>query len=157
MSSWDTTPWNNSVTLTENSWHTWISEISTPLKIAVETHFHVQHGLKTIPVSLRNDGKASRLLLRSSVSLLLGGTVKPRNTYSCILKVTGQVRERQKRVSINTNHSYYQRSSPLASLNWSNNKTRFSLNQPNRKRWSPRLDNVIKHLPHRVFLLWHHH
>ena len=57
------------------------------------------------------------------------------STYSCILKVTGQVWESQKRISINTNHSYHQHSSPWASLNWSNNKARFCFNQPNRK-WS---------------------
>ena len=39
-------------------------------------------------------------LLPSSVSLLSGGTVQPENTYSCILKVTGQVWESQKRTSI---------------------------------------------------------
>ena len=37
------------------------------------------------------DGEASCPLLPSSVSLLLGGTVQPENTYLCILKVTGQV------------------------------------------------------------------
>ena len=30
-------------------------------------------------------------------------------------------------------------------------------NQPNRKRWGARLVDVVKHLPHNVFLLWHHH
>ena len=37
------------------------------------------------------DGEASWSLLPISVSLLLGSTVKPENTYSRILKVTGQV------------------------------------------------------------------
>ena len=32
-----------------------------------------------------------------------------------------------------------------------------SFNQPNRKRYRARLVIVIKHLPHNVFLLWHHH
>ena len=58
------------------------------------------------------DGEASWSLLPSSVSLLSGGTVQPENTYSHILKATGQVWENQKRISINTNHSYHQRSSP---------------------------------------------
>ena len=60
----------------------------------------------------------------------------------------------KKRISINTNHSYHQRSSPQASLNWSNNRTRFIFNQPNRKRWGSKLVD-IKHLPHEAFLLWH--
>ena len=59
--------------------------------IAVETHFHVQHGTKTIPVFLPADGKASWLLLPSLVSLLSGGIVQAENTYFCILKVTDQV------------------------------------------------------------------
>ena len=46
------------------------------------------------------------------VSLLSGDTVQPENTYSRIAKVTGQVGENQKRISINTNHSYDQCSSP---------------------------------------------
>ena len=62
----------------------------------------------------------------------------------------------KKRISINTNHSYHQHSSPEASLNWSNNKASFSFNQPNRKRWGAKLVDV-KHLPHKAFLLWHHH
>ena len=92
-----------------------------------------KHGTKTTPVFLPADGEASWLLLPSLVSLLSGGTVQPENTYSCILKVTDQVWECQKRISINTNHSYHQRSSFYASLNWSNNKN----------RW--------KHLPHKAF------
>ena len=35
-----------------------------------------------------NDGEASWSLLPSSVSLLSGGTVRPENTYSSILKAT---------------------------------------------------------------------
>ena len=50
-----------------------------------------EHGTKTTPVFLPADGEASWLLLPSLVSLLSGGTVQPENTYSCILKVTGQV------------------------------------------------------------------
>ena len=59
-----------------------------------------EHGTKTTPVFLPADGEASWLLLPSSVSLLSGSTVQPENTYSCILKVTGQVWESQKRISI---------------------------------------------------------
>ena len=46
---------------------------------------------KTTLVFLSADGKASRSLLPSSISLLSDGTVQPENTYSNILKVTGQV------------------------------------------------------------------
>ena len=43
------------------------------------------------------------------VSLLSGGTVQPENTYSGILKLTGQVWESQKNDKHNTNRSYHQR------------------------------------------------
>ena len=59
-----------------------------------------EHGTKTTPVFLHADGEASCLLLPNLVSLLSGGTVQPENTYSRILKVTGQVWESQKRISI---------------------------------------------------------
>ena len=59
-----------------------------------------EHGTKTTSAFLAADGEASWSLLPSSVSLLSGGTVQPENTYSCILKVTGQVWESQKRMSI---------------------------------------------------------
>ena len=74
-----------------NKSHPGTSEISTPLEIAIGTHFHARHGTKTNLVFSPADGEASWLLLPSSVSLLSGGTVQPENTYSCILKVTGQV------------------------------------------------------------------
>ena len=59
-----------------------------------------EHGTKTTPVLLPVDGEASWSLLPSSVFLLSGGTVQPENTYSCILKGTGQVWESQKRINI---------------------------------------------------------
>ena len=59
-----------------------------------------KHGTKNTLVFLPDDGEAS--WSPSSVSLLSGGTVQPENTYSCMLKVTGHVRESQKRISINT-------------------------------------------------------
>ena len=59
-----------------------------------------EHGTKTNPVFLPADGEDSWSLLPSSVSLLSGGTVQPGNTYSRILKVTGQVWESQKRIRI---------------------------------------------------------
>ena len=51
----------------------------------------LRHGTKTTLVFLTADGEASWLLLPISVSLLSGSTVQPGNTYSSILKVTGQV------------------------------------------------------------------
>ena len=65
----------------------------------------LEHDTKTTPKFLPADGEALWSLLPSLVSLLSGGTVQPKNTYSCILKVTGQVQESLKRISINTNHS----------------------------------------------------
>ena len=89
------------------------SEISTPTEIALGTHFHARHDIKTTLVFLPADGEASWLLHPSSVSLLSGDTVQPEYTYSCILQVTGQIRESQKekKIIINANHSYHQRSS----------------------------------------------
>ena len=49
-----------------------------------------KHGSKTTAVFLPADGEAPWLLLPSSVSLLSGDTVQAENTYSCILKKTGQ-------------------------------------------------------------------
>ena len=60
-----------------------------------------EHGTKTTAVFLPADGEASWSLLPSSVSLLSGSTVQPENTYSRILKVTGQVWESQKKKRIN--------------------------------------------------------
>ena len=96
----------------------------------------------SIPVFLPADGEAFWSLLPSSVSLLSGGTVQPENTYSCILKVTGQVWESQKRISINTNHRYHKHSFPEVSLSWPNDKNKFSFNQPDRKRWAGRCNKT---------------
>ena len=49
-----------------------------------------EHDTETTPVFLPADAEAFWLLLPSSVSLLSGGTVQPEDTYSRILKVTGQ-------------------------------------------------------------------
>ena len=61
-----------------------------------------------------------------------------------------QVRSQKakRKISINTNHNYHQRSSPLVSLNRSNNKIKFRFNQPN-KRCGVRLADAIKHLTHK--------
>ena len=131
MSSWDTNPWHNfcdphSELICRNTWHPGTTEISTTPEIAVGTYFHGRHATKTIPVFLPAEREAFQSLLPSSISLLSGGTVQPQNTYYSNLKVTGQVWERQKRISTNTNHSYHQHSSPYAGLYWSYNKIRFS-------------------------------
>ena len=111
MSSWNTNPWSNFCNphwelLCQNKWHPGISEISAPGEIAVEAHFYARHATKTIMVFLLADGEAMWLLLPSLTFFLSGGTVQLEITYSCILKVTGQAWESQKRISINTNHSY---------------------------------------------------
>ena len=56
-----------------------------------------EYDTKTTLVFLPADGEASRSLLPSLVSLLSGGTVQSENTYSSILKVTGQVSEIEKK------------------------------------------------------------
>ena len=56
-----------------------------------------EHGTKTTPAFLPADGEAYWSLLPSLVSLLLGSTLQPENTYSRIVKVTGQVWESQKK------------------------------------------------------------
>ena len=71
----------------------------------------LKHGTKSTQVFLPVDAEVFLMLVPSLVSLLSGGTVEPENTYSCILQVSGQVWESQKRISININYSYHQRSS----------------------------------------------
>ena len=63
-------------------------------------------------------GEASWSLLPNLVSLLRASAEQPENIYSRVLKVTGQVWVSQKRINININHSYHQRSSPKVSFNW---------------------------------------
>ena len=48
-------------------------------------------GTRTTLVFLPADEEASWLLFPILVSFLSGDTVQPENTYSCTLKVTGQV------------------------------------------------------------------
>ena len=50
-----------------------------------------ENGTITTLVFLPADREASWSLLPSLVSLVLGGTMQPENTYFRILKVTGQV------------------------------------------------------------------
>ena len=137
---------------THLSWCSGTSEISTPSEIAAWMTSMHKHGTKTTPAFLPADGEASWSLFPSSVSLLSGGTVQTENTYSLILKVTGQVWESLKRISINTTHSHHQHSAPSVSFNWYDNKARFSFKQPDRKRWGAKLVDV-KYLPLKAFLL----
>ena len=74
--------------------------MSTTPGIASGTHFHVKYGTKTTLLFLPADAEAFLILFSSSASLLSGSTVQPQNTYSCILKVTGQARESQKRITL---------------------------------------------------------
>ena len=74
--------------------------MSTTPGIASGTHFHVKYGTKTTLLFLPADAEAFLMLFSSSASLLSGSTVQPQNTYSCILKVTGQARESQKRITL---------------------------------------------------------
>ena len=55
LSLWDTNPWSIFCDpywelICRNKWHPRTSEISTPLEMAVGTHFHVRYGTKPIPV-----------------------------------------------------------------------------------------------------------
>ena len=50
-----------------------------------------EHGTETTPIFLQVDGEASWSLLPSLVVVLTGGTVQSESTYSCILRVIGQV------------------------------------------------------------------
>ena len=96
-----------------NKWHPGTSGISTPLKIAVGTHFHAQNGTETIPVLLNADKKSLR---PRSLSLLSGNKVQPENTYSYFVMVTGLVWKNQEMLSININHSYHLTKSNTADL-----------------------------------------
>ena len=109
-----------------------------------------EHGTKTVLVSLPADGEASWSLLPSLVSLLLAGTVQPETPIPISSKwqVRSEKAKKKKRISINSNHSYHQRSSPSASINWCNNKARFIFNQLYRKRWCAKLVTVKRLLHH---------
>ena len=56
--------------------------------------------------------QASWSLLPSLVSILSDITVEPESTYSGILKVSISINTNIKRISINTDYSYHQHSSP---------------------------------------------
>ena len=110
MSSWDTNPWSNFYDphwelICCNKWHPGTPEISTPphyWKKLWERTSVCEHGTKTTLLFLPADGEASWLLVQSLVSLLSGSTEQPENTYSLILRVTGQVWESQKRITLIT-------------------------------------------------------
>ena len=81
--------------------------------------FHEQHDTKTTPLFYLLIKKLLGCYFQIRSSYYYGGTVQPKNTYFCILTVTGGARENQKRIKININHSYHQCLSPSVSLNWS--------------------------------------
>ena len=110
---WDIDPWSNFCDphwelICRNKWQLATSGISISPEIAVGTHFYARHGTKTTPVLLPTDGKAFWLLLLSRSPYCQATEC----TYYFIQKVTGQVGETQKRISLNINHSYYQCASP---------------------------------------------
>ena len=82
------------MTLTENSSNV-INDTQGPQKYPCKQLYGRtsmrEHGTKTAAVFLLAEGEASWSLLPSLVSLLPGGTVQRENTYSRILKLTGQV------------------------------------------------------------------
>lgn len=73
-------------TLPENSSVVKQMEILTPLETA--TYLHGRHDSKTTPVVLLIEAEVSLSQLPSLVTLLSGGALQPKNTYSCIVKVT---------------------------------------------------------------------
>ena len=83
-----------------NKWHPGNSKIFTPLKIAVRTHFHVRHNIKTTLVFLPPDREASTCyfqVLSPYYQAAKCNQKTPENTYSCIQKVTSQVWEYKKK------------------------------------------------------------
>ena len=163
MSSQDNNSWRSNSCdphwelIYHDKWHPWTSEITAPPEIAAGTHFQRKHGFITTLVFLPVDGEASWSLLPSSISVLSGYTVKPENTYySSILKVTGQVCGSQKRISINTNHSYQRvHLSKPVSTDLTIKSDSVSTNPIGKDGVCG--CSVPKHLPHKVYLLWHHH
>ena len=75
------------------------SLLVTPcLVVAVQPYMEwISIKKKNYPVFLPADGEASWLQLRGSISLLSGSEVQQGNNYSCVVKVTGQVWESQKK------------------------------------------------------------
>ena len=154
MGSWDTNPCSNFcephwVLICHYKWHPGSSEMSTLPEIAVGIHFHAQHGTKTTWYFY--------LLMEKPLRCYFQVWSPYYQVALCNQKISvpvfsrWQVRRSQKakrKISINTNHNYHQRSSPLVSLNRSNNKIRFRFNQPN-KRCGVRLADAIKHLTHK--------
>ena len=90
------TSFSNASLTTESKWCIWHQSLHNLKWLLGRTSMR-EHDTKTTPVSLPADGEVSRSLIPSTVSLLPRGTVQPENTYSRILKVTGQVWENQKK------------------------------------------------------------
>ena len=142
IETWDTDPWNNFCDphwklMCRKKWHLGTSGISPPPEIALATHFYARHGFKTTPVVLPADWETKRSLLPSLVSSLnsryQSRSEKAKKGLASTL------------ITASTSVLYPK---PVSSENW----FRFSLNQPNKKRWNATLVNVMKHLPNKVFL-----
>ena len=103
MSSWGTNPWSDFCNpqwelIGHNKSHLGTSETSKNSRR--DTVLCVNMALKLPQYFCL---LVEKPLFPSLISILSRGTVQPENTYSCIVKVTRQVWESQKRVSIN-NH-----------------------------------------------------
>ena len=158
MSSWDTNPWSNFddphwELICHNKWHPGTLEISTPQEIAVGTHFHARHGTKTTHIF--SYWCRSLLVATSNFGLL---TIRPQSATRKHLFLYPQGDRPGLRKPKKDKHQHQsQLPAAFISLSQSNNNIRFSFNQPIRKSWVARPVSVIKHLPHKVFLLWQPH
>ena len=118
-----------------------------------ETYFHAQHGTKTTLLFLLTDGEASWLLLSSLVFYYQGSIVQPETPITVSSRWQVMSEKQKKRISKNTVTTciHLHKSVSTGQL------FRCSFNQTNSKRWSARMVDVIKHLPHKIILFEHHH
>ena len=160
VSLWDTNPWSNFrdphwELICRKKWHPGTSEISMPAEVAAEPYFMCDMALK----------------LYWQFYLLME---KPLGRYYQVRSPYYQMSQCNQKTPISVSSRWLVRSEkaqkeytstlirPTTSVHLfkpvSTDLTIiFSFNQPSRKIWSARLVNVIKHLPHKVLLLEHHH
>ena len=88
-----------------NKWHSGTSEISTPPEIALGTHFHARHDTITCRwrIFLVATFKFGLLTIRWHSATI-------EHLFLCPQRSRSGLRKPKKGISINTNHSYYQRS-----------------------------------------------
>ena len=92
---YDTTLWSN---FCDSHWELpGRLEKSLPPEIAVAMHFHVRTCHLNYPGIFTCWWRNLLVATSKFGALLSGSTVQPENTYSCILKVTSQVWESQKK------------------------------------------------------------